>query len=114
MYNTLDFLLENEEILNWEGFKGYSHRLADILIKEIGKSKMIVKISSGVGLFAQLLSLGDQSLNQKILPYIVKYLASDLPKARKILADKLLLVIMSQSDNTIFSEEQSEELMVLL
>jgi hypothetical protein len=57
---------------------------------------MIVKISSGIGIFAQLLSLGMESLNIKILPYIVKFLSSDLPKARKILADRLMLVIMSQ------------------
>lgn len=68
---------------------------------------MIVKISSGVGLFAQLLSLGDEGLKSKLIPYIVKYLASDLPKARKILADRLLLVIMSQNDNNIFTEEES-------
>ena len=44
----------------------------------------------------------------KILPYIVKFLASDLPKARKILADRLMLVIMSQEDNNVFDETQAE------
>lgn len=62
----------------------------------MGKSKMIVKISAGVGLFTHLLSLGSKELNTKILPYIIKFISSDLPKARKILADRLLLVIMSQ------------------
>lgn len=45
---------------------------------------------------------------------IVKILVSDLPKARKIIADKLLLFLMSQEEYVIFTEEQTEMLVLLL
>lgn len=45
---------------------------------------------------------------------IVKILVSDLPKARKIIADKLLLFLMSQEEYVIFTEEQTEMLILLL
>ena len=75
---------------------------------------MILKIASGIGLFTYLLSLGDPELNREIIPYVVKYLASDLPKVRKILADRLMLIIMSQGEGEIFKEGEAEELMVVL
>jgi hypothetical protein len=48
------------------------------------------------------------------LSSIVKILVSDLPKARKIIADKLLLFLMSQEEYVIFTEEQTEMLILLL
>ena len=44
----------------------------------------------------------------------MKYLSCDLPLVRKILVDRLLLVVMSQGEVQILDEGQSEELMVLL
>jgi hypothetical protein len=75
---------------------GLSTQLYSILAKECNKSKMILKISSGVGLYVHLLKLKNPDIQQKILASIVQFLSSDLPKVRKILADKLLLLVMSQ------------------
>lgn len=44
----------------------------------------------------------------------MQFLSSDLPKVRKILADKLLLLVMSQLNYETFSMEQSDELTMLL
>lgn len=45
---------------------------------------------------------------------IIKILISDLPKARKVLSDKLLMFLMSQDDYIIFTEDQTEQLILLL
>jgi hypothetical protein len=41
-------------------------------------------------------------------------LCSDLPKARKVLSDKLLMFVMSLADEDIFNLEQTEELTNIL
>jgi len=45
---------------------------------------------------------------------IIKILISDLPKARKVLADQLLMFLMSQDEFIIFTEDQTEQLILLL
>lgn len=45
---------------------------------------------------------------------IIKILCSDLPKARKLLADKFLMALMAYEDEDIFTSEQSEQLMNIL
>lgn len=65
---------------------------------------MIVKIASGVGLYVHLLKLKNLDIQKDILTGIVQFLSSDLPKVRKILADKLLLLVMSQQDYETFSQ----------
>lgn len=114
LYKTLDYVLEREEIASWEGLPKLSERLWAILSKECNKSKMIIKISSGVGLYVHLLKLKNPTIQNQILTSIVMFLSSDLPKVRKILADKLLLLVMSQANYETFSEEQSDELTMLL
>lgn len=71
-------------------------------------------MSAATGLYVNLLGLNNEETKPGILKAIVRILCSDLPKARKVLADKLLLFLMSQEDFVIFSEEQTEALMLLL
>lgn len=71
-------------------------------------------MSAATGLFVSLLSLNNQETKSGILNSIVKILVSDLPKARKVLADKMLLFLMSQEDYMIFTEDQTEMLILLL
>ena len=82
--------------------------------KELNKTKSIVKVSAATGLFVSLLSLNNAETKGGILNSIIRILVSDLPKARKVLADKLLLFLMSQEEFLIFSEEQTEMLILLL
>jgi hypothetical protein len=114
MYKTLDYVLEREEIASWKGLFDLSSRLYSVLSREIAKSKMILKISSGVGLYVHLLKLKNESIQSNLLTGIVQFLSSDLPKVRKILADKLLLLVMSQQEYETFNQEQSDELTMLL
>jgi hypothetical protein len=62
-----------------------------------------------------LLSLNNGKIKKELMESIINILCSDLPKARKLLADKLLLLIMSQEDEkAVFSAESSEVLMTIL
>lgn len=67
-----------------------------LIEKELNKTKSIIKVSAATGLFVNLLSLNNEETKAGVLNSIVKILVSDLPKARKMLADKLLLFLMSQ------------------
>jgi hypothetical protein len=55
-----------------------------------------MKVSAATGLYVSLLSLNNPQTKKQILESIIKILCSDLPKARKVLSDKLLLLVMSQ------------------
>jgi hypothetical protein len=114
LYKTLDFILEKEEVNTWEGLRKYDTELFYLIEKEIGKMKNIVKTSASTGLYVSLLSLNNEETKKGILLRIIKILCSDLPKARKVLSDKLLMYVMSLVDYTVFTEEQSEELMNIL
>lgn len=114
LYKTLDFLLEREELLKWEGLRKYDTALYYQIEKELNKTKSIIKVSAATGLFVSLLSLNNEETKPGILNSIIKILVSDLPKARKVLADKMLLFLMSQEDYVIFTEEQTEMLILLL
>ena len=114
LYKTLDYLLEREEVNKWEGFRKYDTQIYYLIEKELNKTKSIVKVSAATGLFVSLLSLNNEETRASLLNSIIKILISDLPKARKVLADKLLLFLMSQEEYLIFSEEQSENFILLL
>lgn len=73
-----------------------------------------MKVSSASGLFVSLLILNNPEIKKALLESIIKILCSDLPKARKILADKLLMFLMSQEEFEVFDEEGSENLMNIL
>lgn len=75
---------------------------------------MIIKIGAAVGIYVHLLKLKNLMIQKKILSSIVNFLCSDLPKVRKILADKLLLLVMSQENYETFTIEQSDELTLIL
>jgi len=62
----------------------------------LNKTKSILKVSAATGLFVSLLGLNNEETKVGIIKNIIKILCSDLPKARKGLADKLLLFLMSQ------------------
>jgi ABC-type metal ion transport system substrate-binding protein len=64
--------------------------------KELNKTKSILKVSASTGLYVNLLGLNNQETKTGIIKAIIRILCSDLPKARKVLADKLLLFLMSQ------------------
>lgn len=96
LYKTLDFLLEREELRRWEGIHKYDTQLYYLIEKELNKTKSILKVSAATGLFVSLLSLNNQETKPNIIASITKILVSDLPKARKALADQLLLFLMSQ------------------
>ena len=104
LYKTLDFLLEREELISWPGLKQFDTQLYYQIEKELNKTKSIAKVSASTGLFVSLLSLNNEETKSGILASIIKILISDLPKARKVLADKLLLFLMSQEEYIIFSE----------
>lgn len=57
LYKTLDFILEKEEIITWEGLRKYDTELFYSIEKEIGKMKNIVKTSASTGLYVSLLAL---------------------------------------------------------
>jgi hypothetical protein len=114
LYKTLDFLLEREELITWPGLKRYDTQIYYQIEKELNKTKSIVKVSAATGLFVSLLSLNNEETKPGILTSLIKILVSDLPKARKVLADKLLLFLMSQEEYVIFTEEQTEMLILLL
>lgn len=80
----------------------------------MNKTKSIIKVSAATGLFVSLLSLNNLETKSGILNSIVQILISDLPKARKVLADKMLLFLMSQEEYLIFTEDQTEMLILLL
>ena len=82
--------------------------------KELNKTKSILKFSATTGLYVGLLGLNNEETKPGIIRAIIRILCSDLPKARKVLADKLLLFLMSQEDYVIFNEDQTERLMLLL
>ena len=82
--------------------------------REVSKTKSILKVSASTGLYVSLLSLSNPQTRSQISSSIVKILCSDLPKARKLLADKLLLFLMSQDDYVVFSEESSDLLINVL
>lgn len=114
LFKTLDFLLEREELAKWPGLRRYDTALYYQIEKELSKTKSILKVSAATGLYVNLLGLNNEETKPGILKAIVRILCSDLPKARKVLADKLLLFLMSQEDFVIFSEEQTEAVMLLL
>ena len=114
LFKTLDFILERTEVIEWGGIKLYDAELLALIEKEVGKSKNILKVSSSTGLYVALLSLNNPETKPIVLKTVVKILCSDLPKARKLLADKLLLLVMSQDEKPIFSQECAECLMNIL
>lgn len=67
----------------------------ELIETEIRKTKSIVKVSAATGLFVSLLGINNPATKKRILDNIVYILCSDLPKARKVLADKLLFFLMS-------------------
>jgi len=69
----------------------------------LNKTKSIIKVSASTGLFVSLLALNNEETKSSIIASIVKILCSDLPKARKVLSDKLLMFLMSQEEYLIFS-----------
>lgn len=105
-------MLEREEVAQWEGIRKYDTQLFYLIEKELNKTKSIMKVSAATGLFVSLLGMDNQQTKSSIILSIIKILCSDLPKARKVLADKLLLFVMSEGG--IFNEEQSEQLMNIL
>ena len=82
--------------------------------REVAKTKNIMKVSASTGIYVSLLILNNAETKKPILDSIVKILCSDLPKARKVLADKLLFFLMSQDEYEIFNEESCEELTNIL
>lgn len=103
LYKTLDFLLERQDFLGWSGLRKYDTALYYQIEKELNKTKSILKVSAATGLYVGLLGLNNEETKPGILRAIIRILCSDLPKARKVLADKLLLFLMSQEEYTIFS-----------
>jgi hypothetical protein len=74
-----------------------------------------LKVCAVTGVYVSLLSVNNGKIRKLLLESIIRILCSDLPKARKLLADKLLLLIMSQEEGkAVFSEECSEMLMTIL
>ncbi len=59
LYKTLDFLLEREELIGWEGLRKYDTQLYYLIEKELNKTKSIIKVSAATGLFVSLLSLNN-------------------------------------------------------
>lgn len=96
MFKTLDFILEREEVIGWPGIRNYDFELFAGIEREVAKTKSILKVSAATGPYVSLLSLSNPQTKKQILDNIIKILCSDLPKARKLLADKLLLLVMSQ------------------
>lgn len=100
--------------MDWKGIHNYDLDLFAAIEREVAKTKSILKVSAATGLYVSLLSINNPQTKKSILGSIIKILCSDLPKARKVLADKLLLLIMSQEEDAVFSEETSEILMTIL
>lgn len=98
LYKTLDYILERAEVITWEGIRKYDTQLFLAIDREIAKTKNILKVSSATGLFVSLLVLNNHEIKKALMESILKILCSDLPKARKVLADKLLMFLMSQED----------------
>jgi hypothetical protein len=71
-------------------------------------------VSAVAGPYVSLLSLNNPLTKKKVMGNIVNILCSNLPIARKLLADKLLLLVMSQKEGEVFSEDCSEVLMGIL
>jgi hypothetical protein len=59
LFKTLDFLLEREELIQWEGLKKYDTQIYYQIEKELNKTKSIAKVSAATGLFVNLLSLNN-------------------------------------------------------
>ena len=90
--------MEREEVIGWPGIRKYDFELYAAIEREVAKTKSILKVSAATGPYVLLLSLNNPQTKKPILESIIKILCSDLPKARKLLADKLLLLIMSQDE----------------
>lgn len=114
LYKTLDFILERPEVMSWPGIHNYDLDLFSAIEREVVKTKSIIKVSASTGLYVSLLSLNNPQTKKSIIESIIKILCSDLPKARKVLADKLLMLVMSQEEQIVFNEEASEVLMTVL
>lgn len=91
-------------MISWEGIRKYDTELFYLIEKEIGKMKNIVKTSASTGLYVSLLSLDNEETRKGIILRIIMILCSDLPRARKVLSDKLLMFVMSLVDYTVFTE----------
>jgi hypothetical protein len=57
---------------------------------------MILKTSSSVEIYVYLFKLKNPNVQQKVLSSIVQFLCLNLPKVRKILVDKLVLLMIPQ------------------
>jgi hypothetical protein len=60
LYKTLDFMLEREEVAQWEGIRKYDTQLFYLIEKELNKTKSIMKVSAATGLFVSLLGMDNQ------------------------------------------------------
>ena len=114
LYKTLDYILERNQVIEWDGIREYDLDIFAAIDREVSKTKSILKVSASTGLYVSLLTLNNPQTKGQISQSIVKILCSDLPKARKVLSDKLLLFLMSQDEYTVFSEESSQLLINVL
>lgn len=89
-------------MIQWEGLRDYDLDIYAAIDREVSKTKSILKVSASTGLLVSLLSLNNPQTKNQILASILKILCSDLPKARKVLSDKLLLFLMSQDEYLVF------------
>lgn len=83
-------------MIKWKGIHNYDIEIFSAIEREVSKTKSILKVSAATGPYVSLLSLNNAETKKSLLSSIIKILCSDLPKARKLLSDKLLLLVMSQ------------------
>ena len=89
-----------------QGDIGEIHRL---VVAECNKSKNIVKLTSGVGVFAGMMGSSDHELSKKAIKSILFLLFHNFPKVRQLAAEKLYtgLLTMDSTEHVIPGGESS-------
>ncbi|KRX05461.1 Armadillo-type fold [Pseudocohnilembus persalinus] len=113
LFNTLDFIMENNEISSWDKSIKYSEQLLEKIIQETQKTKSIHKLSASVGLIVGLVQLNNKNIQNKLYNLVHDYLVHKFPKVRKLMFDKFYIFLMSSGED-FFTEEKNDEIIEFL
>jgi len=91
MLLAADYLSEDE-------IQADLHEVHRLCVAESNKSKNIVKLMAGVGVFSGLLSSTDKELQQKSIKTLLFLLYHNFPKVRKLAAEKLYTGILTMDE----------------
>ena len=84
-------------------------RIHSFCVAECNKSKSIVKLTAGIGVFANMLSYNDQDLCIKALRSLLFLLYNAFPKVRKQAAEKLYTSLLMLEDYSLLIPKGDEE-----